>query len=343
MVCDLTGAGGVERVALRRGHRAGRGRAHGPAPPRGAVAGAACPRRSIRGTGRRSRRYGRGAGYQPETSRRRDGLTSVPDRGRRRRRRGRRPAPERVREPRAGARAVRRRDAAGARSIQVFDPLSLGVLAPPGELGADIAVAEGQGLGNHLGYGGPYLGIVAARHDRTSVACPGASSGETIDVDGPARLRADAAGARTAHPAREGDVEHLHEPDADGGGGHGLPRVARAPRGSAELGRQCAAKARYAANRLEAPRRACGWRMPDAAFFKEFAAADRSADPRDVQRDVLSTRIPGRADHPRRRGRRPAGRGDGAPHPRGDRRLAKAFEEVASGEGPRRDAREPRW
>ena len=53
----------------------------------------------------------------------------------------------------------------GARAIQVFDPLSLGVLAPPGELGADIAVAEGQALGNHLNYGGPYLGLIAARLD----------------------------------------------------------------------------------------------------------------------------------------------------------------------------------
>src|SRR5439155_20641229 len=51
----------------------------------------------------------------------------------------------------------------GSRTIQIFDPLSLGVLAPPGALGADIAVAEGQVLGNHLNYGGPYLGIIAAR------------------------------------------------------------------------------------------------------------------------------------------------------------------------------------
>src|SRR6266571_6394045 len=51
----------------------------------------------------------------------------------------------------------------GCRTIQIFDPLSLGVLAPPGDLGADIGVAEGQVLGNHLNYGGPYLGIVAAR------------------------------------------------------------------------------------------------------------------------------------------------------------------------------------
>src|SRR5262249_16736687 len=53
--------------------------------------------------------------------------------------------------------------AGGARAVEVFDPLSLGVLQPPGELGADIAIAEGQVLGNHLSYGGPYLGVIAAR------------------------------------------------------------------------------------------------------------------------------------------------------------------------------------
>ena len=42
--------------------------------------------------------------------------------------------------------------------IQVFDPMSLGVVAPPGDLGVDIAVAEGQPFGNHLNYGGPTSG-----------------------------------------------------------------------------------------------------------------------------------------------------------------------------------------
>ena len=64
----------------------------------------------------------------------------------------------------------------GARAIQVFDPLSLGVLAPPGELGADIAVAEGQPLGNHLNFGGPYLGIDRRAGSTTSAGCPGGSS-----------------------------------------------------------------------------------------------------------------------------------------------------------------------
>src|SRR6266508_4438119 len=71
---------------------------------------------------------------------------------------------------------------AGARAIQVFDPLSLGVLAPPGDLGADIAVGEGQVLGNHLNYGGPYLGVIAARMQDVR-RMPGRIVGGTFDVD----------------------------------------------------------------------------------------------------------------------------------------------------------------
>ncbi len=74
----------------------------------------------------------------------------------------------------------------GARAIQVFDPLSLGVLAPPGELGADIAVGEGQGLGNHLNYGGPYLGIIAARHrGRPQAPRPHRRARPSTSKDGP--------------------------------------------------------------------------------------------------------------------------------------------------------------
>lgn len=71
----------------------------------------------------------------------------------------------------------------GAIVIQVFDPISVGILKRPGDLGVDIAVAEGQCLGNRLAYGGPYLGIMACRQELVR-RLPGRIAGQTTDRRG---------------------------------------------------------------------------------------------------------------------------------------------------------------
>jgi len=74
--------------------------------------------------------------------------------------------------------------AAGALLIAVVtEVVSLGLLMPPGDMGADIVVAEGQSLGNALAYGGPYLGLFATRQKFVR-QMPGRLAGQTVDADG---------------------------------------------------------------------------------------------------------------------------------------------------------------
>jgi glycine dehydrogenase subunit 1 len=213
------------------------------------------------------RTYGRGAGYEPEVF--------VPDRGRDD------AAAIRddvacvvVQHPNRFGVLEPARDlfgqahAAGARAVQVFDPLSLGVLAPPGELRADIAVAEGQPLGNHLNFGGPYLGIIASRLDDVR-RLPGRIVGETVDVDGRTGYVLTLQ-AREQHIRREKATSNICTNQTLMAVAATIYLAWLGPAGLAELGRQCAAKAAYAFERLTAlpgvePL------FPGAAFFKEFA------------------------------------------------------------------------
>src|SRR5271165_2173777 len=74
--------------------------------------------------------------------------------------------------------------ARGALLIAVFtDPVALGAVRSPGEMDADIVVGEGQGIGNALSFGGPYLGLFSTRLKFVR-QMPGRLAGETVDADG---------------------------------------------------------------------------------------------------------------------------------------------------------------
>ena len=73
--------------------------------------------------------------------------------------------------------------AKGAISVALVYPVLQAVLKTPGEMGADIAVAEGQSLGLSLAFGGPYLGMMAARNEMVR-QLPGRIVGRTKDIEG---------------------------------------------------------------------------------------------------------------------------------------------------------------
>jgi glycine dehydrogenase subunit 1 len=74
--------------------------------------------------------------------------------------------------------------AAGALLIVVVtEVVSLGLIKPPGEMGADIVAAEGQSIGNPLSFGGPYVGLFATRQKYVR-QMPGRLAGETVDAEG---------------------------------------------------------------------------------------------------------------------------------------------------------------
>ena len=71
----------------------------------------------------------------------------------------------------------------GALSIMAVYPVMQSVLKTPGEMGADIAVADGQSIGQPLGFGGPYLGIMACKKGLVR-QLPGRIVGRTVDSEG---------------------------------------------------------------------------------------------------------------------------------------------------------------
>lgn len=154
----------------------------------------------------------------------------------------------------------------GALSVVSFDPISLGVLARPGEYGTDIAVAEGQSLGTPMQYGGPYLGLMACREDFVR-KMPGRLIGETVDREG-RRCFVLNLQAREQHIRREKATSNI----CTNQGLMALRATAYlsllGKAGIKELAELCCRKAHYAAEQLaKVPGLEPAFSRP---FFKEF-------------------------------------------------------------------------
>jgi glycine dehydrogenase subunit 1 len=156
--------------------------------------------------------------------------------------------------------------AKGALFVVSFDPISLGLLKRPADYGADIAVAEGQCLGNYLMYGGPYLGIMACRQEFVR-KIPGRIVGQTTDRRGN-RCWALTLQTREQHIRREKATSNICTNQGLLALRSTIYLSALGPQGLRETAQLCAAKAQYAAEKLT---RVPGVRLAfDRPFFKEF-------------------------------------------------------------------------
>ncbi len=146
---------------------------------------------------------------------------------------------------------------AGAVFIASFDPICAGLLKRPGDYGADIAVAEGQGLGMPLGYGGPYLGILACRNESAYLRkIPGRLVGQTTDRNGK-RCWVLTLQTREQHIRREKATSNICTNQGLLALRAAVYLTALGPQGLKETAELCVRKAHYAAERVDARFRAC--------------------------------------------------------------------------------------
>ncbi len=176
--------------------------------------------------------------------------------------------------------------AAGALLVVVSDPVNLGVLEPPGALGADIVVGEGQGLGVPMSFGGPNLGVFAAKKHLVR-RMPGRLVGATVDLDG-RRGYVLTLQTREQHIRREKATSNICTNVALCALMATIYLAILGKQGLARVGLLSAAKAHYAAERLS---RIPGVRLRfGAPYFKEFTLQLPTAPERVVQR-LLRHRI----------------------------------------------------
>src|SRR5260370_428973 len=156
--------------------------------------------------------------------------------------------------------------AKGALFIVSYDPISLGLLKRPGQYGADIAVAEGQSLGNPMTYGGPYLGLLACREEFVR-KMPGRLVGETTDRNGK-RCWVLTLQTREQHIRREKATSNICTNQGLMALKAAVYLAALGPQGLKETADLCTRKAHYAAERLQTvPGVRPRFNRP---FFKEF-------------------------------------------------------------------------
>jgi glycine dehydrogenase subunit 1 len=155
---------------------------------------------------------------------------------------------------------------AGALLVTMVDPISLGLLAPPGEYGADIAVGEGQPLGIPVNFGGPYLGFFATKQSFMR-QLPGRIVGATVDGAG-RRGYCLTLQAREQHIRRERATSNICTNQALTALAATVYLAVVGPDGLREAAAQCWDKAHYLQQAFTQLPGVRAW--SSAPFFKEF-------------------------------------------------------------------------
>ncbi|MDR1940359.1 MAG: aminomethyl-transferring glycine dehydrogenase subunit GcvPA [Clostridiales bacterium] len=163
---------------------------------------------------------------------------------------------------------------AGVGYIMHVYPMALGVLASPSECGADFATGEGQPLGMPLGFGGPYLGFIAAR-EKYIRKMTGRIVGATTDKDGKI-VYVLTLQAREQHIRREKASSSICSNEALCALTAAVYLSAIGKRGLAEVGEACLSKAHYLADGLQ--KAGLKLKYKDTEFFNEFVTVSDPAD-----------------------------------------------------------------
>lgn len=156
--------------------------------------------------------------------------------------------------------------ARGALLLVVANPVSLGLLVPPGELGADVVVGEGQALGNPMAFGGPYLGFFAFRKDQIRRSS-GRIAGETTDREG-SRGYVFTLSTREQHIRRDKATSNICTNQSLNALAAAVYLSSLGPRGLRRVAELCWQKAHYAAEQIA---RLPGYTVDGGEFFHEFA------------------------------------------------------------------------
>lgn len=164
--------------------------------------------------------------------------------------------------------------AVGAKLIMGCNPIALGLYKTPAELGADIAVGEGQPLGMPLSFGGPYLGFMATTKTMMR-KLPGRIVGETTDVDGK-RAFVLTLQAREQHIRREKASSNICSNQALCAMTAAVYLAAVGPEGLKQVANLCYQKAHYLMQQLTAiPGITLRYQGP---FFHEFVTDQADAN-----------------------------------------------------------------